>query len=74
MPDFPLTVWQVFVDRVDKVIGALAILGDDRVEKALGAFPAVMDSMLIPVRLFHNEAEAIEWLRQFLDKDAGAGS
>ena len=69
VPEFPLSVWQVFVNRVDKVIGVLAILVDDRVEDALGAFPAAMDSMLIPVRLFHREDEATQWLLQFVDED-----
>ena len=66
VPDFPLSVWQVFVDRIDKAAVALAILVDADMEQAFGVFPAVMDSMLIPVRLFVDEGQAIDWLRQFV--------
>ncbi len=70
VPDFPLTVWQVFVNRVDKVVTALAILVDESGERRMGGFPEVMNSMLIPVRLFRDQDAAIEWLRQFVDDDS----
>ena len=68
VPDFPLSVWQVFVDRIDKVVVALAILVDESGDRSMGKFPEVMDSMLIPVRLFSDEGASIEWLRQFVDE------
>ena len=66
-PEFPFSVWQVFVDRISEAVGALAILVDNEADPAFGAFPKVIDSMLIPVRLFQDEDEAIAWLGQFVD-------
>ena len=68
VPEFPPSVWQEFVDRIDKVLIALAILVDSDVERTLGPFPTVMNSMLIPVRLFRTADEALDWLRQFVDQ------
>ncbi|MDJ0663138.1 MAG: hypothetical protein QNJ75_01175 [Acidimicrobiia bacterium] len=68
VPEFPFSVWQVFVDRIDKVVSALAILVDSEADRAFGAFPKAIDSMLIPVRVFQDEDEAIAWLGQFVDK------
>ncbi|MDJ0954150.1 MAG: hypothetical protein QNJ81_10765 [Acidimicrobiia bacterium] len=69
IPNFPLSVWTVFVDRIDKVVVALAILVGESGERAMGAFSEVLSSLLIPVRLFDDEAAAIEWLQQFLDQE-----
>ena len=69
MPEFPPTVWPVFVNRIGEALIALAILADEQVEKTLGAFPDVINSLLIPVRLFHTEDEAVEWLLQFVDAE-----
>ncbi len=69
VPQFPLSVWTVFVDRIDEVAVALAILVDESGERAMGAFPEVLSSLLIPVRLFDDEAAAIDWLQQFVDHE-----
>ena len=73
VPEFPLSVWQVFVNRIDKVVAALAILVDESGERAMGGFPDVMNSMLIPVRLFRDQNAAIEWLRRFVDENTDSG-
>lgn len=73
-PDFPPSVWQAFVNRVDKVVVALAILADESGEAAMGRFPDVINSMLIPVRIFRDQDAAIEWLRQFVDNDTDTES
>lgn len=65
VPEFSLNLWLVFVTRIEEVAAALAILVNTEAESAFGAFPAAMDSMLIPVRLFREEDKAIDWLGQF---------
>ena len=53
---------------------ALAILVDDRVAGALGAFPHAIDSLMMPVKLFRDEAEAMTRLREFLDSGGVRGA
>lgn len=59
--------WQAIVDRVDGIVEALAIVVDLAEEPLLGAFPQIMNSLLIPVRVFDDEATARQWLLQFID-------
>jgi hypothetical protein len=64
---FPAEAWTTLIRRLPESISALAILADDRVRQGIGGFPAAIDSLLIPVRVFADEAEATEWLLQFVD-------
>lgn len=61
--------WQAIVARVERIISALAIVVDVEDEPLLGAFPATIDSLLIPAHVFHDEVEARQWLLQFVDPD-----
>lgn len=58
--------WQTIVNRAEQTISALAIVISPEDESLLGAFPQAMDSLLIPVRVFHIEAEARAWLIPFV--------
>lgn len=64
---FSAEAWLAMIGRLGKSLDALAILVDDRISGSIGAFPDAMDSMLMPVRVFQDETEAMDWLRQFLD-------
>ena len=64
---FPAGAWRMLIARLEKSFVALAILIDESMEPALGAFPAAIDSLLIPVRIFHDEDEATQWLQQFVE-------
>lgn len=65
---FPAEAWRTAIRRMDKSVSALAIVADETARQAMGAFPAAIDALLIPTRVVDNEAEAIEWLQQFLDR------
>ena len=60
--------WQAIVDRVNGLFEALAIVIDSAEEPLLGAFPQIMDSLLMPVRVFDDETAARQWLLQFADR------
>lgn len=64
---FPAEAWRTMISRLDRSVVALAILVDDRTAAAVGAFSAAMDSLLLPVKLFTDEGEALRWLGQFID-------
>jgi hypothetical protein len=59
--------WQTIVRRAEQTISALAIVIGPEDESLLGAFPQTMDSLLIPVRVFHSETEARAWLLPFVE-------
>ncbi len=58
--------WQVIIDRLSGVIAALGIVLDESERSLMGAFPESMNSLLIPVRIFADEADARSWLLQFV--------
>lgn len=64
---FPPAAWNTLIRRLLSSISALAIIADERVREAIGAFPSAMDALLIPVRVFDDEAAAIAWLQQFVE-------
>ena len=67
---FPPSAWSVLISRLEQSMMALAILVDVDTEKALGAFPEAIDAFLMPVRVFDDESDAIEWLLQFVGNSA----
>ncbi|MCP4307055.1 MAG: hypothetical protein GY926_08700 [bacterium] len=69
----PPDAWQTIVARVERIVSALAIVVDPEDEPLLGAFPASIDSLLIPARVFNDRADAREWLLQFVDTGEGSG-
>ena len=66
---FPAEAWSMMISRLEKSLVALAILIDDTMAGSLGAFPDAIGSILMPVRTFQDEAEAMNWLRQFANLD-----
>ena len=51
-------------------MAALGIVLEESDVHLLGAFPEVMNSLLIPVRVFADEESALRWLRGFVDPDS----
>jgi hypothetical protein len=74
VPEFSPAVWTAFLARIEDVVVALAILTAPGVVESLGAFPAAIDSLILPVRLFESEDEAVAWLQAFVDRDSTADS
>jgi hypothetical protein len=58
--------WQVLVDRVGGIAPAVGIVQEDEAAGRLGAFPSVVDALMLPVRVFTSEADARQWLLQFV--------
>ena len=56
--------WAVLIEQVSDFVFMLAILIDPD-ENNLGSFPSAINSLLIPVRIFTSEDEAIDWLKPF---------
>ena len=58
--------WVRFIEGAPNNLLAIAVVGEPEHIKLLGSFPGLIDSLLIPFRLFTDEASALEWLRQFV--------
>ena len=58
--------WRLFIHRLPEIFFALAILADEQAVSFLGAFPAAIDNLLVPVRVFGQEDEATQWIEGFL--------
>ena len=58
--------WQTLTELVASVAVAVAIVADDAARVRLGAFPGITDALLLPVRIFSDEAEARQWLAAFV--------
>ena len=69
---FPPEAWRAMITRLDGSLVALAILIDERGADAFGAFPDAIDALMMPVRVFRDETEAMTWLRQFADPGGAA--
>jgi hypothetical protein len=64
--------WQTIVDRLSDMMSALGIVIDEEEAPLLGAFPESINALLIPVRIFDDEATARGWLLQFVEPGEGA--
>ena len=62
------TAWSVLIERVADLVSAVAVLIDPS-DDNVGHYPATIDSLLLPMRTFTDEDEAIDWL-----KSLGSGS
>lgn len=58
--------WLQFVNTIESVCRAGAAVVDSDVVEKLGAFPASIDSMLMPFRVFSEEEKALAFLRTHL--------
>ncbi len=55
------TAWISFMETAPNNLLAIAIVGDPLHIELLGSIPEIMGRLLLPVRLFTNDAEALEW-------------
>jgi hypothetical protein len=55
--------WVRFINSIESVCSAAAVIFDEESKPRMGAFPALLDSLMIPFRLFSDEDEAREFLR-----------
>lgn len=55
--------WVQFINTIGTVCSAAAVVVDAESEPKLGAFPPLLDSLMIPFRMFADENEALEFLR-----------
>ena len=59
-----------FVARLSETVSALGLLVDTKIEDSLmsvvEAYSPIVEALLVPVQLFHDEAEAVAWLQGFV--------
>ncbi len=58
--------WLGFIQNAPKNLTAVAVVGDTEQVRLLGAFPSLINDLLLPLRMFDDEAEAVEWLRRYV--------
>jgi hypothetical protein len=54
--------WQTLIDSVSRFATAVAIVVTAPDARPLGSFPGIVDSLILPVRVFADEQEARKWL------------
>ena len=57
--------WVAIIDRLDQFFSAMAIVIDDQTAELFGGYPGSWNSLLMPVRQFENETDALAWLQHF---------
>lgn len=55
--------WQRFIERIESICVAAAVIVTPASKDAMGAFPPIVDHLLIPFRLFEEEEAALAFLR-----------
>lgn len=55
--------WVHFINMIEAVCSAAAVIVDGDSAPRMGSFPGLLDSLMIPFRLFADENEAREFLR-----------
>ena len=58
--------WVAIIDRLDRLFAAIAVVVDDQTAELLGGYPGSWNSLLMPVRQFGNEADALAWLQNLV--------
>ena len=57
----------IFVQRMPESLSALAVLVDQQIDEelqgALEAFTPIIESLMMPIRVFYDEDAALGWLR-----------
>jgi hypothetical protein len=59
--------WGKFVSIIESMSYAVAVVISPMSLKAMGAFPQLLDDLLIPFRVFESEEPALAFLRQHLN-------
>ena len=67
-PDGP-TVWSTAVANIESAVSAIAMLVDPDSSVEVGPFPEAIARLLIPMRVFTDEAEALAFLRESLPSE-----
>ena len=57
--------WVRFLEGAPNNLVAVAVVGHPEQVQLLGSFPGLIDSLLLPLRLFTDEASALEWLSEY---------
>jgi len=68
-PGARFEAWAKFVNSAVSSFLAVALLVDPESSVEVGPFPDAMDKLLVPVHLFTDEAEAMEFVRGFLPSE-----
>lgn len=55
-----------FLEGAPKNLTAVAVVGDPEQVQLLGSFPGLIDSLLLRLQLFTDEASALEWLSEYV--------
>ena len=58
--------WVQFIGMIESVCSAAGVVIDAESLPKMGTFPALLDSLVIPFRLFPSEDEALKFLREQL--------
>ena len=58
--------WVQYINMIEMVCSAAAVVVDAESASALGAFPARIDELVIPFQVFYDEDEALEFVRSYL--------
>ena len=57
--------WVAIIEGLEGLFTAIAIVIDEQAADLLGGYPEAWNSLLMPVRRFRDEDEALSWLQQF---------
>ena len=58
--------WMGFIEGAPNNLTAIAVLGDQVHIDLLGSFPELINSLLLPLQLFTDEASALKWLLEYV--------
>lgn len=58
--------WVQFINMIESVCSAAGVVVDAEALSKMGTFPSLLDSLVIPFRLFHSEDEALAFVREHL--------
>ncbi len=59
--------WSSFISSIESICTAAAVVVNSASAQAMGAFPKLLDDLVIPFRLFPDEEAALSFLRRHLD-------
>ncbi|MFW2338882.1 MAG: STAS/SEC14 domain-containing protein [Acidimicrobiia bacterium] len=57
--------WVAIIERLEALFTAIAVVTDEQAADLLGGYPEAWNALLMPVRRFSDEDEALEWLQRF---------
>jgi len=68
-PGDHFAAWGSAVGNLQSALSAIAMLREPESPVEVGPFPELIDRLLIPFQVFTTEAEALEFLREFLPSE-----